>query len=33
MPRGANMLMVTGTNTPVDKVIGLAGGKNAITGF
>lgn len=31
--RGANMLMVSGTNTPVDKVINLAGGKNAVTDF
>lgn len=31
--RGANMLMVSGTNTPVDKVITLAGGKNAVTDF
>jgi iron complex transport system substrate-binding protein len=31
--RGANMLMVSGTNTPVDKVIALAGGKNAVTDF
>ncbi len=31
--RGANALMVSGTNTPVDKVINLAGGKNAVTGF
>ena len=31
--RGANMLMVSGTNTPVDRVINLAGGKNAISGF
>ena len=31
--RGANMMMVSGTNTPVDKVIALAGGKNAITDF
>jgi len=31
--RGANMLMVSGTGTPVDKIIALAGGKNAITEF
>lgn len=31
--RGANMLMVSGTNTPVDKVITLAGATNAVTGF
>ena len=31
--RGANMLMVSGTNTPEDKIITLAGGKNAVTGF
>jgi iron complex transport system substrate-binding protein len=31
--RGANMMMVSGTNTPVDKVIALAGGKNAVTDF
>lgn len=31
--RGANMLMVSGTGTPVDKMIALAGGVNAITGF
>lgn len=31
--RGANMLMVSGTNTPVDKVITLAGGKNAVSDF
>ena len=31
--RGANMLMVSGTNTPVDKVIALAGAKNAVTDF
>lgn len=31
--RGANMLMVSGTNTPEDKIIALAGGKNAVTGF
>ena len=27
------MLMVSGTNTPEDKIIALAGGKNAVTGF
>lgn len=31
--RGAGTLMVSGTNTPVDKVIALAGGKNVITDF
>jgi iron complex transport system substrate-binding protein len=31
--RGANMMMVSGTGTPVDKAIALAGGKNAITEF
>ncbi|QEE48826.1 ABC transporter substrate-binding protein [Flavobacterium alkalisoli] len=31
--RGANMLMVSGTNTPVDKVITLAGGQNAVSEF
>lgn len=31
--RGANMLMVSGTGTPVDKMIALAGGTNAVTGF
>jgi iron complex transport system substrate-binding protein len=31
--RGANMLMVSGTGTAVDKIIPLAGGKNAITQF
>lgn len=31
--RGANQLMVSGTNTPVDKVIELAGAKNAVTEF
>ena len=31
--RGANQLMVSGTNTPVDKVIALAGAKNAVTEF
>lgn len=31
--RGANMLMVSGKNTPVDQVIKLAGGQNAITEF
>lgn len=31
--RGANMLLVSGTGTPVDRVIALAGGKNAITEF
>lgn len=29
----ANMLMVSGKNTPVDQVISLAGGQNAITEF
>lgn len=31
--RGAGNLMVSGTKTPVEKVITLAGGKNAITEF
>lgn len=31
--RGANMLMVSGAGTPVDKMIALAGGVNAVTGF
>ncbi|KGO85661.1 ABC transporter substrate-binding protein [Flavobacterium rivuli WB 3.3-2 = DSM 21788] len=31
--RGANMMMVSGTGTPVDRVIALAGAKNAITDF
>lgn len=31
--RGANMLMVSGTGTPVDKMIALAGGTTAVTGF
>lgn len=31
--RGAGALMVGGKNTPVDKVIELAGGKNAVTDF
>lgn len=31
--RGANMLMVSGKNTPVDQVISLAGGQNAIKEF
>jgi iron complex transport system substrate-binding protein len=31
--RGANMLMVSGNNTPVDKMISLAGGQNAVTEF
>ncbi|MXN91419.1 ABC transporter substrate-binding protein [Flavobacterium sp. Sd200] len=31
--RGANMLMVSGTGTPVEKTIELAGGKNAVTDF
>ena len=31
--RGAGTLMVSGKNTPVDKVIELAGGKNAINDF
>jgi iron complex transport system substrate-binding protein len=31
--RGANMMMVSGTGTPVEKTIQLAGGKNAVTDF
>src|SRR5690606_25343981 len=31
--RGAGTLMVAGKNTPVDKMIALAGGQNAVTGF
>jgi iron complex transport system substrate-binding protein len=31
--RGANMLMVSGTGTPVDKMISFAGGQNAVTDF
>lgn len=31
--RGAGMMMVAGTNTPVDEMIILAGGQNAITSF
>jgi len=31
--RGANMMMVSGTGTPVEKTIELAGGKNAVTDF
>ncbi len=31
--RGANMLMVSGTKTPVDAAIALAGGQNAVTDF
>lgn len=31
--RGANMMMVSGTGTPVEKTIMLAGGKNAVTDF
>jgi len=31
--RGANMLMVSGTGTPIDAMIHLAGGTNAVTGF
>lgn len=31
--RGANMLMVSGTKTPVDRAIALAGGQNAVTDF
>ncbi|MCO6147591.1 hemin ABC transporter substrate-binding protein [Flavobacterium sp. NRK1] len=31
--RGAGMLMVSGKNTPVEKVITLAGGQNAVTDF
>lgn len=31
--RGANMLMVSGTGTPIESMIHLAGGTNAVTGF
>ena len=31
--RGAGTMMVSGTGTSVDKVIGLTGAKNAVTGF
>lgn len=31
--RGANMMMVSGTGTPIEKTIELAGGKNAVTDF
>jgi len=31
--RGAGTMMVGGANTEVDKMISLAGGKNAVTGF
>jgi iron complex transport system substrate-binding protein len=31
--RGAGMLMVAGKNTPIDKMIALAGGQNAVSGF
>lgn len=31
--RGGNMLMVSGTGTPIDAMIQLAGGVNAVTGF
>jgi iron complex transport system substrate-binding protein len=31
--RGANMMMVAGTSTPVERMIALAGGKNAVTDF
>lgn len=31
--RGANMMMVSGTGTPIEKTIMLAGGKNAVTDF
>lgn len=31
--RGAGNLMVAGKNTPVEKIIGIAGGQNAITEF
>lgn len=31
--RGANMMMVSGTGTPVDRIISLAGGKNAVSDF
>ncbi|MDP2160141.1 MAG: ABC transporter substrate-binding protein, partial [Flavobacterium sp.] len=31
--RGAGTLMVAGKNTPVEKMIELAGGQNAVSGF
>lgn len=31
--RGAGNLMVAGTNTPMEKIIGIAGGQNSITEF
>lgn len=31
--RGANMMMVSGTGTPVERLIKLAGGTNAVTNF
>jgi len=31
--RGANMMMVSGTGTPVERLIKLAGGTNAVTDF
>lgn len=31
--RGANMLMVSGTGTPIESMIQLAGGENAVTDF
>lgn len=31
--RGANMLMVSGTGTPIESMISLAGGANAVTDF
>ncbi|UOQ54804.1 heme/hemin ABC transporter substrate-binding protein [Hymenobacter cellulosivorans] len=31
--RGSGTMMVAGQNTPLEKVIGLAGGQNAATGF
>lgn len=31
--RGPNMLMVSGKDTPMDRIISLAGGQNAITSF
>src|SRR5690606_26054125 len=31
--RGANLMLVSGSNTPEDKIITLAGGRNAVTGF
>lgn len=31
--RGANMMMVSGKDTPVDKMISIAGGQNAVSGF